>query len=234
MDVRKALLGLTLSLLLGSGVVVAADSDKGVTAFNSRDYKSAFAELMPLAKKGDGRSQLFIGLMYDSGWGVLQNDKQAVKWYTLAAEQGDAYAQGNLGVMYDNGRGVLENDKTAVKWYTLAAEQGDANAQFNLALKYDNGEGVLENDKTAIKWYTKAAEQGHAKAQANLGAMYANGEGVLTDIKRAYMWYSIGSYNGNEIGGENKDKIAKDMTSAQIDKAQDMSSRCLDSGYTDC
>jgi hypothetical protein len=48
------------------------------------------------------------------------------------------------------------------------------------------------------------------------------------------MWLNLASYNGSEKGGENKDKIAKDMTSAQIDKAQDMSSRCLESGYTDC
>ena len=80
----------------------------------------------------------------------------------------------------------------------------------------------------------KAAEQGHAEAQGNLGVMYKYGEGVLTDIKRAYMWYNLASYNGNELASKNRDKTAKDMTSAQIDKAQDMSSRCLNSGYTDC
>lgn len=61
-----------------------------------------------------------------------ENDKTAVKWFTLAAEQGEANAQSNLGVMYAKGEGVPENDKTAVKWYTLAAEQGLANAQSNL------------------------------------------------------------------------------------------------------
>ena len=58
--------------------------------------------------------------------GVPQDDKTAVKWWTLAAEQGDADAQNNLGFMYNNGRGVPQDDKTAVKWYTLAAEQGYA------------------------------------------------------------------------------------------------------------
>ena len=99
---------------------------------------------------------------------------------------------------------------------------------------YDNGEGVPESDKTAVKWYTIAAEQGDAMAQNNLGVMYANGDGVLTDSKRAYMWYNLGAYNGYETAGENKDIIAKDMTPADISKAQDMSSRCLESNYTDC
>ena len=31
--------------------------------------------------------------MYDNGQGVPQDYKQAVKWYTKAAEQGDADAQ---------------------------------------------------------------------------------------------------------------------------------------------
>jgi TPR repeat protein len=43
-------------------------------------------------------------LSYDNGTGVLQDDKEAVKWYTKAAEQGDADAQFNLAVMYVNGR----------------------------------------------------------------------------------------------------------------------------------
>jgi len=63
---------------------------------------------------------------------------------------------------------------------------------------------------------------------------YERGEGVLTDNRRAYMWYNLGSYSGNELGGKNKNKIAKQMTPADISKAQDMSSRCLESNYTDC
>ena len=198
MSFKKIITGLALSMLLSSGVAIAADFSKGVQAYNSGDFKTALAEFTPLA------------------------------------EQGLAAGQYNLGYMYDNGRGVPENDKTAVVWYTLAAEQGYVKAQYNLGIKYDSGDGVLENDKTAVKWYTKAAEQGHANAQGNLGAMYFNGEGVLTDTKRAYMWFNLSSYNGNELGGKNKDNIAKQMTPADISKAQDMSSACLESNYTDC
>ena len=48
------------------------------------------------------------------------------------------------------------------------------------------------------------------------------------------MWYNLGNYNGAEKAGENKDKIAKQMTPADISKAQDMSSACLASNYTNC
>ena len=44
----------------------------------------------------------------------------------------------------------------------------------------------------------------------------------------------LDGFNDNETAGRNKDKIAKDMTPSDISKAQEMSSRCLKSGYTDC
>ena len=198
MSIKKIITGLTLSMLLASGVASAADFSKGLQAYKAGDFKTALAEWTPLA------------------------------------EQGNADAQFNLALMYDNGRGAPENDKTAVKWFTKAAEQGLAGAQSYLGAMYANGEGVPKNDKTAVKWYTLAAEQGNAIAQSNLGAMYANGVGVLTDMQRAYMWLSLGSYNGAEVAGRNKDKVATIMTPADISKAQDMSSACLESNYTDC
>ena len=162
MNFKKIITGLALSMLLSTGMAVAADFSKGLQAAQSGDFKTALAVWTPLA------------------------------------EQGNAMAQFNLGHMYANGYGVPENDKTAVKWFTKAAEQGLAEGQFNLGAMYDFGDGVPENDKTAVKWY------------------------------------NLASYNGNKNAGENKNKIAKQMTPADISKAQDMSSACLASNYMDC
>jgi len=64
--------------------------------------------------------------------------------------------------------------------------------------------------------------------------MYEFGVNVAVDHLRAYMWYNIGAFNGNMLGAENKKTIVENMTSAQISKAQEMSSRCFESGYKDC
>ena len=88
--------------------------------------------------------------------------------------------------------------------------------------------------RTAAKWITKAAKQGNASSQLNLGAMYHIGDGVLTDYTKAYMWLNLAAYNGNQFGNKSKQEVAAQMGTAQIAKAQDMSSRCLNSGYTDC
>ena len=73
---------------------------------------------------GDKVAQCNLGLMYYNGNGLPQDYKEAVKWYTKAAEQGYADAQFNLALMYDNGQGVPKDYKEAVKWYTKSAEQG--------------------------------------------------------------------------------------------------------------
>ena len=48
---------------------------------------TTLTELKSLAETGDSSAQLSLGLMYESDQGVLQDYKEAVKWYRLAAEQ---------------------------------------------------------------------------------------------------------------------------------------------------
>ena len=101
-------------LLLTFSVSIADDFDEGLSAYHKGDYQTAMKIWKPLAEQGDASAQSNLGLMYDLGEGVPQDDKQAVKWYRLAAEQGDAEAQFNLGVMYYSGYGVPKDDKEAV------------------------------------------------------------------------------------------------------------------------
>ena len=89
---------LTIAVLLGSaGESWGADFQKGLTAYKSGDYATALREWKALAALGDANAQYLLGLMYDNGDGVPENDKEAVKWYKLAAEQGDADAQERYG-----------------------------------------------------------------------------------------------------------------------------------------
>ena len=60
--------------------------------------------------------------MYASGRGVVQDDREAVKWYRLAAEQGDKDAQFLLGMAHGLGRGVPRNIDEAKKWYRKMGE----------------------------------------------------------------------------------------------------------------
>ena len=92
--------------------------------------------------QGHAKAQTRLGVMYDTGKGVAQDDVEAVAWYRQAAEQGIAEAQYWLGYILarsaGNG-GVPEDDAEAVRWYRRAAEQGLAGAQFNLGQMYELG-----------------------------------------------------------------------------------------------
>ena len=77
------------------------------------------------AEQGDSDAQSILGIMYDDGQGVVQDYKEAAKWYRLAAEQGDSDAQYNLGLLYFNGQGVVQDYKLAHMWLNIAATDGD-------------------------------------------------------------------------------------------------------------
>lgn len=151
---------ISLSFVLITSPVLAADYDNGVEAYDAGDYETALQEFTPLAEEGNSLAQYNLGQMFRKGQGVLQNYQQAVKWYRLAAEQGKAGAQTNLGVMYAKGDGVLQNYQQAEKWLRLAAEQGNALAQYNLGISYANGQGVLQDYQRAHMWANLARSNG--------------------------------------------------------------------------
>mgnify|MGYP003328136118 CR=1 FL=1 len=74
-------------------------------------------------------AEVVMWLMYLNGRGVLQDYKEAVRWYRLAAEQGDHRGQFNLGHMYANGYGVLQDDVYAHMWLNIAAANGNEQAK---------------------------------------------------------------------------------------------------------
>ncbi|MCH7806877.1 MAG: sel1 repeat family protein [Proteobacteria bacterium] len=156
-----------LFLSMGATSLAHADFNRGWEAYDRGDYETALKEWLIDANKGNPAAQSMLGLMYANGWGVPENDAEAVRWYRLAADQGYVKAQYNLGYMYANGEGVPENDAEAVRWYRLAAGQGYAAAQFTLGVMYANGLGVPENFITAYMWWNLAAAQGVEVAQDN-------------------------------------------------------------------
>ena len=135
-------------------------------------------------------------------------------------EQGNASSQYLLGVMYANGEGVVQDYAEAVRWYRKAAAQGIASAQSNLGVMYSGGQGVVQDYAEAVRWYRKAAEQGYASAQYNLGVMYDNGHGVVQDYVQAHKWLNIAASRGDAKAANNREIVAKRMTTAQVAEAQ--------------
>ena len=86
---------------------------------SSNNYNGlSVQELSDLAQgspmhRADVRAQVELGLRYTEGQGVPKDEREAVRWYTLAADQGNADAQFFLGWMYAEGKGVKLDYKEA-------------------------------------------------------------------------------------------------------------------------
>ena len=157
-----ALAAVLLVMLVGPA---RAGFDEGVAAYYVGDYETALKEFRPLAEKGYAKAQFNLGLMFEIGKGVLQDDAEALKWYRKAAEQGYTMAQHGLGRMYFAGEGDPQKYVEALKWYRKAAEQGYAKAQLSLGIIYYAGLGVPQNYVQSHMWLNLAAAQGNKGAQ---------------------------------------------------------------------
>ena len=111
-----------LLLALAGGLAATAQTyEEGMRAYRSGNHDTAYRAFRALAEQGDRRSQSSLGDMYRKGYGVAQDDAEAVKWYGRAADQGSAYAQNSLGLMYRDGLGVASDPERAYAWFDLAA-----------------------------------------------------------------------------------------------------------------
>ena len=91
---KAKLAGLALIAALCAGVILGlttctdeADFNAGVAAYKRGDYATALREWRTLAKQGNANAQLLLGVMYDIGLGVRQDDAQAHIWFNLAASR---------------------------------------------------------------------------------------------------------------------------------------------------
>ena len=215
-----------LVLVVFAGGVTGADADpvaECADAISRSDWEAAVAACTKAAEQGDAMVQTALGVMYDEGQGVPENDAKAVEWYTKAAEQGYALAQSDLGRMYADGEGVPVDYAKAIEWYVKAAEQGDAYGQRLLSFMYVTGKGVPVNEAKGLEWLMKAAEQGDAHAQYELAKVYGNGRyGVPKDKVRAFMWLSLADSLGHEDAAEARNFLGNRMRRKQIVKAEQL------------
>lgn len=134
----------------------------------AKDLKKAFDLYLQAAEQGHVPAQETVGIFYDFGYGIEQDDTKAVEWYTKAATKGRSLAQNNLGAKYENGSGVEKNPYIAFNWYMNAALQEEVYAMCNVGILFEEGNGVPKNYKNAMYWYEKSANKGHERAAKHL------------------------------------------------------------------
>ena len=133
-----------------------------------------FDSQIKLAKLGDAEAQFNIGEMYEIGFGVKQDEKEARYWISKSANQN--YETAGFKLLYwDVERDGLKGKNTAkVKELNKLAEHGNAQAQYYLGKMYAHGVGIDKNLDVAIDWLNKAALAGVLEAELELATLREN------------------------------------------------------------
>jgi TPR repeat protein len=181
-----AVLCLWIVLLAPTLSALSADLKAGMEAYQAKDYALALQIWRPLAEGGDTAAQVLVGHMYFGGLGVVQDSKEAERWYRLAADKGNPDGEVNLGSLYYNGVSVAENRPEAARLYRLAAEKGDAAGQYNLGIMYRGGLGIEQDLVQAYYWSALAEGQGRpgAKVEKELAAKEMTPEQIAEAEKK--------------------------------------------------
>ena len=152
--VKTSLLGKTSLLSLTAATVLACVA---LPAPGQRTDSPPAIDPAVLSKAnaGDAAAQAQAG----DSCSAAHDYKQAVEWYTKAANQGNITAELDLASLYRDGRGKLfaRDVDQAAAWYRKAAEQGDPRAQGALGMLYSLGQGVPRSDVEAYYWLDLAA-----------------------------------------------------------------------------
>ena len=153
----SSLVMLALIILVAPAPIHAGQFEDGLSAVNQGNYAAALRLWKPLADQGNAAAQFNLGVMYNSGDGVPEDDVEAVKWYRKAADQGNAAAQFNLGVMYSSGEGVPEDLVQAYSWINLAAAKGynKASEGKEILVKDMTSSQIEEAQRLSREWWAK-------------------------------------------------------------------------------
>lgn len=146
------------------------------------------------AKQGFVRAQCNLANINQDA----KNYKEALNWYTIAADNKDAAAQNSLGLLYAGGKGVTKDLAAAANWFLLAAEQNYAAAQYYLGRAHFEGHGIPVDVAEGFKWYLLAAEQRAYDADYKVAQMYREGQGVQENMQEAIKWLHSAADRGNE------------------------------------
>lgn len=142
-------------------------------------------------------AQVNLGILYEGGKLVGQDDKKALDYYLMAAENGSTGAMNNIGNFYLHGRGVAKDYSKAFAWYRKAVDlSGNAAAECSLGMCYQYGYGTAVDYEKARSFYSLSARQGLGLAFYRLGLLYEQGLGVKQDIRIAKQYFGEALHRG--------------------------------------
>jgi uncharacterized protein len=187
-------------LRANAGDVVAQFSLGSMLYYGTSDTAQAVDWFRKASAQQYAPAEFQMGLLYDFGFGVGQDEAAALFWYRRAAEHGSAAGQRTVGDFYRHGRGVAVDLVEAARWYRRGADGDDIRAQYQLGEMYLNGTGLTGDYPSAYVWFSLAADQAPLldnRTQLielrNIAAARMTPEQVSEAVRRVAGWKPRGS-----------------------------------------
>ncbi|WP_414473412.1 tetratricopeptide repeat protein [Microvirga sp. M2] len=172
---------------------VALDLERGTNGVQNREAAGHLIKVA--AERGDSAAATHLANIL-SGSDKLEDQRQAVQWYSLAAldKENAAAGQGLSRLI------ALRPQDDLVPGIIAGLEQavaaGNHEALLGLALAYADGIGVEASPGRAASLLQQAADAGIPEAKYRLGLMYKSGTGVSMDLDKAIALMSSAQESG--------------------------------------
>ncbi len=130
------------------------DYEKGVAAYNKKDYFSALKFWLPLSGKESNQADFMIGKLLLNKEVDPVDGMKAVYWFKRAADNGHLASQTQLGLMYLNGDLIKRDLTVATSWLLEATHNksiAGSNIDKDVAAKDSKKKNIKNKDKTKKK-----------------------------------------------------------------------------------
>ena len=188
--ISKMLSLVAIILVIAVGSYVLTSDKKVLKASEIGLLESVQFHIASYMNKSE--AQFALGEMYEKGYAVDIDLKEALKWYEKSANNTNVNAQYYLGYLYKEGKIVPKDINKALYWYKKAANNGSEIAQYSLGHFYYSAVDVKKDNREAIKWLEKAGAQNYKKSYYILGLLYLNSGGEEIDYKKSFEYFSKG------------------------------------------
>jgi len=130
-----------------------------------------------------------LGVIYDSGLGVVKDEEAANELFKRAANQGFPISMYALAQRYATGDkgAILRDDGQAYEWFAKASDSGLIDATVAVGEYLWRGSGVPNgaNPQRAVEVLQRAAEAGSNQAKTLLGRHYQSGKPIYSDDSKS-------------------------------------------------
>lgn len=171
-----------VACILFSGICIAEES---------------VAELALLAKKGDAKAMVRLGLDRLRKVHDPASLEEAYMLFGAAAVKEEPEAYFRLGQMHEEGLHVDIDFGLALKHFEKSAALGSANGAYRMGRAFFEGTGMKKDPGRAVAYWTAAARKKHPAAQFWLSLCYYEGIGVTPDHSIGRDWLSRSASAGH-------------------------------------